>query len=496
MSLSIRFIIPLVLALAILLAALWTFHVEHRHHIGHIEVEAVANLKREMTRLQESLELFMRHTDEAQIQQVVTSLAVDPHLDLAVMADDMDRIIASTRRSLLGKSLEALIAESQLLADPAISGMLASDSLPAGGTIIFTADRSAIAGLYPITMGAGPEELRPRRTGRLIIKRSISAQEQESLTTARRQALRLCLVFALTLGLVGMLIDVWITSRIDRLVAATERVAAGDLGTLTAVTGKDELGRLGAAFDAMIVARQQAEEELTEHRNHLEELVLSRTQELAASLREKEVLLRELFHRVKNNLQVIISLLRLQSRDINDPATLAAFTESESRIRAMALIHETLYQTQDISRLNVHDYVLKLVKNLSQVYGGTKIIVDEASDVLLPVDQAVPLGLIINELVSNSLKHAYPDGSKGEIAISVADLDGARVQLSVGDNGIGIPAEIDPESAKTLGLMIVRSLVKDQLGGSMKVSREGGTMFTIIFTRKANGPAFRDAESP
>ncbi len=190
------------------------------------------------------------------------------------------------------------------------------------------------------------------------------------------------------------------------------------------------------------------------------------------SLQEKEILLREIHHRVKNNMQIISTLLTLQSAQINDPTLIQLYRESQDRIQAMALIHEKLYQSKDISSINLQDYVESMVSDLLYSYErDSKIIKSDldVEDVLMSIDTAVPCGLIINELVSNSLKYAFPDGH-GTVKIYFRRLDDKNYCLKVSDDGIGLPDDFNIEKTDTLGLQIVNNLV-NQIEGVLKISR-------------------------
>lgn len=201
-----------------------------------------------------------------------------------------------------------------------------------------------------------------------------------------------------------------------------------------------------------------------------------------SSLKEKEVLLREIHHRVKNNLQIISSMLNLQTNYITDKKSLAIFEESRNRVRSMALIHERLYQNESLSTLNIKEYVIELVNNLMRSYRVDSSITSEIniSDIFINTDTAIPLGLIINELVSNSLKYAFVDGRKGKIAISLISLTNEKFQMVLSDNGVGLPQNFDMKSTNTLGLQLVSSLVT-QLDGEVLLTNNTGTKFEINF---------------
>ena len=181
-------------------------------------------------------------------------------------------------------------------------------------------------------------------------------------------------------------------------------------------------------------------------------------EKIMASLKEKEVLLSEIHHRVKNNMQVIISLLRLQAGKIKDKHHADMFKGAENRIRSMALIHETLYQTKDFANVNFNDYVKSISNHLFRSYGVAPDKVSlkmEIDNVSLGLDNAIPCGLIINELISNALKYAFPEDGIGEIKITLQSINDDQIELTVSDNGIGIPAEIDMEKTESLGLQLV-----------------------------------------
>ena len=206
------------------------------------------------------------------------------------------------------------------------------------------------------------------------------------------------------------------------------------------------------------------------------------------SLREKEALLAEIHHRVKNNMQIISSLLSLQSRDIEDERALSLIKNCEDRIRSMSLIHEKLYLSEDLSRIDFHDYMKDLSARLFQVHRVDSRVVrfsSQIKDVLFNIETAIPLGLIINELISNALKHAFPEGGKGNIAVKLTrNKKTEEYTLTVADDGIGFSEETDYKNTETFGLRLV-NLLADQLGGTMELDRSKGTSFKIIFKEQA-----------
>jgi PAS domain S-box-containing protein len=210
-------------------------------------------------------------------------------------------------------------------------------------------------------------------------------------------------------------------------------------------------------------------------------------EEIRASLKEKEVLLQEVHHRVKNNMQLISSLFSLQSRRIKDKQAFEILKSSQNRIRSMGLIHEKLYKTKDFARVDFNEYVRSLTNHLFSSYGINKEAIKlntNIKDVFLDINTAIPCGLIINELVSNSMKYGFPDGKKGEIKIAVLPLNKNKVELIVSDNGVGLPEEVEFRNTESLGLHLVTILVDGQLHGDIKLERDGGTSFHIRFKVK------------
>jgi two-component sensor histidine kinase len=263
---------------------------------------------------------------------------------------------------------------------------------------------------------------------------------------------------------------------------------------------------LRAANEALrteVIERRKAEEALRHAHDELEMRIRDRTAELTrantdlhaeviqrqhteaqltTALHQKDVLFREVHHRVKNNLQIISSLLSLQSRYISDPQTLQTFNDTRNRIRAMALIHGVLDQANDFARVDFARYLQQLNTHLCNSYGmNTKAmaIQTHAQDIWLNTEVAGACGLIVHELVSNSLKHGFPDGREGEIHVSM-DHKNSQYILTTADNGVGLPAEFNLHTTKSLGFRLVLALA-NQLSGHLEFESHGGTQFSITF---------------
>nr|AAU83023.1 hypothetical protein sensory transduction histidine kinase [uncultured archaeon GZfos26B2] len=210
----------------------------------------------------------------------------------------------------------------------------------------------------------------------------------------------------------------------------------------------------------------------------------SAEEQIKRSLQEKEVMLREIHHRVKNNLQVVSSLLNMQARNVGDKETIEILSEARDRIMTMSLIHSQLYEGSDLAEINMKEFVDRLLGQLLQSYqvGDTRIArVIRVDDYPFPISVAVPVGLIINELLSNALKHAFDGRDEGKIEVSLTASAGGRIDLTVSDDGVGLPPGFNINGSKTLGLRLVKILTEDQLQGNMEVTSDGGATFEIEF---------------
>jgi PAS domain S-box-containing protein len=200
------------------------------------------------------------------------------------------------------------------------------------------------------------------------------------------------------------------------------------------------------------------------------------------SLKEKEVLLKEIHHRVKNNMQIISSMLRLQSVHIHDERDIELIRDSINRVRSMALVHEKLYRSHDLAKIDFLEYLKSLTKELFKTYEANqekiRLILDSRA-IHLGIDKAIPCALIINEIISNALKYAFPDSRRGEIQIEFSRNE-RNFRLVMSDNGVGIPEDLDFRNTKSMGLQLV-NLLTEQLNGEIELDRNNGTKFTITF---------------
>jgi two-component sensor histidine kinase len=305
-----------------------------------------------------------------------------------------------------------------------------------------------------------------RRTAEMEFSRGVRNVERSLVrTTLRRQVVTVVsLAVALALGL----LVAWSIGRpLGKLTRATEQLAEGRLDTRVDVRTRDEVGKLADSFNRMAASLQ------------------SKTvakERLQASLQEKEVLLKEVHHRVKNNLQIISSLLNLQAQGAPTSEAAKSLRESQGRIHSMSLIHEHLYRSDNLSSIDFSKYVQELAAHLARSTGaasrGVNVRVDVASRPLA-LDQAIPCGMIVNELVTNAMEHAFPDEGEGEICVGFRSGE-AGSELTVSDNGVGFREPKTEVAGWSLGLTVVRALT-EQIGGIMQRESNGGTRFSIRF---------------
>ncbi|MFZ1292040.1 MAG: histidine kinase dimerization/phosphoacceptor domain -containing protein [Melioribacteraceae bacterium] len=303
--------------------------------------------------------------------------------------------------------------------------------------------------------------------------------------------------------LIGLVASVFIARKISKpihhLNEVTKKVTSGNLSVRSEIKSGDELEGLSESFNKMTEA-------LSEAQTNLEKKVLERTAELAesnialekeisvrkigeqllqTSLSEKEVLLKEIHHRVKNNLQIISSLLYLQSKKFDNEEIQNIFKDSQTRVKSMSLVHEKLYQSKTLSHINFKEYIQNLTSYIFSSYKNNSHIrtIVETEEVKLNIDTAVPCGLIINEIVTNSMKYAFPENYKIEkpkICVSLKKLDELKYNLTISDNGVGLPADFEKRTSKSLGFQLINSLV-NQIEGTVQINNKVGTEYVINF---------------
>jgi two-component sensor histidine kinase len=247
---------------------------------------------------------------------------------------------------------------------------------------------------------------------------------------------------------------------------------------------KSDLGRLASAVEREIGDAR------TRHRQQMLDKAHGESEQRL--LQQRETMLREIHHRVKNNMQVMSSLLSLQLRTASNPETSKLLQENQNRIQSMALLHEILYQSEDLAVVDFPKYLRRMLDHLFGSYGvdGRQIRLHaELNPVGLELDDALPCGLLISEVISNSLKHGFPQGRKGEVRIVLRRQSETTIALVISDNGVGLPATLDWKTSRSLGLRLVRALA-EQLHANLEIRSQGGTEVTLVFTprRKLNSP--------
>lgn len=294
------------------------------------------------------------------------------------------------------------------------------------------------------------------------------------------------------------------TKPLSKIVNAVIKITEGDLSQRVDIKSNDEVGFLARSFNEMVEKIGATNDKMDIINKELESRVKTRTHdlesaleslqnenkqrknvelEISKSLHEKEVLLKEIHHRVKNNLQIVSSLFFFQSKKITDPVTLDMFRDGQNRVKSMALIHEKLYQSGDLANIDFKEYIKKLANFLFQSYGINQSRIKlkiHVQEVKLGVDTAVPCGLIINELISNSFKHGFSETDEGEIKIDMGYDETNKLNLKISDNGKGIPKDLNIEESDSLGLRLVYNLTT-QLNGKVTFFNNYGTTVKLVF---------------
>lgn len=372
-------------------------------------------------------------------------------------------------------------------------------------------DGEYISDKWEILKSYAPIKIGEKKIGDIYVGYSLAkviAKMEELQESIGIMSLSLFIIGTLLVYLVGY----YFTRPLSQMVKIVNSVSEGDLTKRVKISSNDEAGYLANSFNQMVDKIEKTNEEMETINKELERRVKERTFELekalkslqkenevrkkaeleiSNSLKEKEVLLKEIHHRVKNNLQIVSSLLFFQSKKITDPVTLEMFREGQNRVKSMALIHEKLYQSGDLANIDFKEYVKKLTNFLFQSYGVNQSkfkLKNNVANVQLSVDTAVPCGLIINEIISNSFKHGFKDRDSGEIKIDMDYDENNKLILKISDNGKGIPNDLNIAESGSLGLRLVNNLTI-QLNGEVEFFNRNGTTVKITFAN----PKFKAA---
>jgi len=262
---------------------------------------------------------------------------------------------------------------------------------------------------------------------------------------------------------------------INVLAQTAKEVNQGNKDVRSKVKGNDDIGHLGIAFDSML-------DSLQHNINTLDSKVEKKTKELKNSLEEKDLLLREIHHRVKNNLALTIGLIKLQQSEVQDNKTQQLLKDIQERIYTMELLHRKLYESPNLDHINFKEYVINLVHDIEKTYIHDKKvdIKIDIQNVYLTIEKAMPCGLILNELLTNAFKYAFTNSKKAKLKIAMIQTD-EKYELLIKDNGEGIPDNIDVYTSNTLGLKLINSISKLQLKGTLDYSNKKGSKFKITF---------------
>ena len=291
------------------------------------------------------------------------------------------------------------------------------------------------------------------------------------------------ITFGIALLFIGFLITRALSRNISRplkkLTLSVAEISQGNYNATIDIHSSDELGTLANAFNDMVSTIKAAQENLEEKYREIRQ----KNNLLQSSLQEKVLLIKEVHHRVKNNLQIISSLLKLQANNLSDSQSIDAFNESQQRIRSMALIHEKLYKNGNFVKLNLEEYVKDLLNSLFITYKLSTYKVSrniEIGNIPVDVDIAITLGLLINEIVTNSIKYALSNADNGIISIKLKSYEKNCYSLVIKDNGKGFPAEINVDESESLGIMLIKTLT-EQLQGTIKFNSNNGAEVIIDF---------------
>jgi PAS domain S-box-containing protein len=449
---------------------------------------------------------------EERFRQVVESfpsamVMISGEGTIAMVNTQTERVFGYERTELLGQAVEILVPERFRHNHPGLRGAFFGDprSRPMGaGRDLYALRKDGTE--FPVEIGLNPIET---DSGTMVLSAIVDISARKQLEERFRQVVESApsaMVMISQTGAIEMVNTqaerVFGYERTEMLghpieMLVPERFRRNHPGLRVSFFGLPQSRPMGAGRDLYALRKDGSEFPVEIGLNPIETgegtMVLSaivdisdrkhKEESIQDSLREKDILLGEIHHRVKNNLQIVHSLLDLQSTNIVDPLVLGMLRDSQNRIRSMALIHQTLYESTDFAQVDFRNFLDSLLPTLVAAYGvdfdrvGLSI---NLSEVLLPIDSAIPCGLAINELVSNALKHAFPANRHGEITIRMTYESRDHVLLSVSDNGVGIPADFEIDQSTTLGLHLV-VLLADQLGGTLAIQRSGPTRFDLRF---------------
>lgn len=457
-------------------------------------------------------DLSERRRIDERFRRVVESapnamVMVNHHGSIEMVNTQAERLFDYSRAEMLGKKIEILVPDRFRNGHPTKRDMFlhAPQSRPMGaGRDLF--GRRKDGSEFPIEIGLNPIET---DEGMMILSSIVDISERKRLEERFRRVVESApnamvmvnsrgkiemvntqaeLLFQYTRAeLLGQLIEILVPERFRHEHPDKRRLFFGDLQSRPMGAGRDLFGRRkdGSEFPIEIGLNPIETEEGMMVLSSIVDISDRKQKELRIqeALTEKDVLLGEIHHRVKNNLQVVHSLLSLQSSLINDEAVRNMLMDSQNRIQSMALIHQTLYQSNNFARVDFSDFLEALIPTLVNSYsisGKNITLAVDVDEVYLPINSAIPCGLLINELITNALKHAFTDRSEGKISVSLSTKDNNEIQLMISDDGNGIADHLNLDEVETLGLRLV-NLLSQQLNGVLHIQHQHPTQFVLRF---------------
>ncbi|MDC0933815.1 histidine kinase dimerization/phosphoacceptor domain -containing protein, partial [Arcobacteraceae bacterium] len=309
----------------------------------------------------------------------------------------------------------------------------------------------------------------------LLVKTVYEEDLVKQIDSSLLKILPAALISLLFAMIIGFFVFKKLFKTINILTDTAKEVNSGNKHIRSNVKGNDDIGNLGIAFDSML--------DSFEHNiKNLDFTVKEKTTKLQNSLEEKEILLREIHHRVKNNLALTISLIKLQQEEITEEKTNQTLNTMQERIYTMELIHRKLYESTNLNQIDFNEYVHNLVSNISKTYSQKNDVnIDiQINNVLLSLEKAMPCGLILNEIITNAFKYAFPNNPQPKLSIQITKENDLCI-LAIQDNGKGINKKINIYQSNTLGLKLINSIAKLQLKGTFKYLYNNGALFEIRF---------------
>ncbi|MBC3874649.1 PAS domain S-box protein [Undibacterium flavidum] len=471
------------------------------NHSG--ELEGYSKVVKDMSERKRIEERFRRVVESAPNAMVM----INPQGQIEMVNTQAERLFNYPREEMLGQKVEILVPDRFRHGHPEKRGMFlhAPQSRPMGaGRDLY--GRRKDGSEFPVEIGLNPIET---DEGMMVLSSIVDISERKRLEERFRRVVESApnaMVMVNSQGriemvntqaemlfdysraeMLGQLIEILVPERFRHDHPNKRQIFFGDLKSRPMGAGRDLFGRRkdGSEFPIEIGLNPIETEDGMMVLSSIVDISdrKQKEQRIQEALQEKDLLLGEIHHRVKNNLQVVHSLLSLQSSLIEDEAVKNMLMDSQNRIQSMALIHQTLYQSNNFARVDFGDFLEALIPSLMNSYAVSGKQIDltiDASDVYLPINSAIPCGLLINELITNSLKHAFLERNDGEIRVIISEVDDNTVQLIVNDNGSGISAALDLEAIDTLGLRLV-NLLSQQLNGDLQIQRSNPTQFSLRF---------------